>query len=208
MRWPEFLDTIQQAKAVTLVGPLFGNEDGFHSPRSPTIYVDGGARFRPARSEFPAVSVGDGDSSAGVALDELLPAGKDFSDLAFALRGLPGAVCEIEMLGFLGGRRDHELAVLGEVHAFSLGRKLVARLFDTEGRLAVVVVSGSPFTFELHGTFSVFSTLEAEVTITGACRYPLANPTKLTALSSHGLSNEANGYVTVAGDQPLFIYIN
>src|SRR4051794_25182624 len=131
--WAEFLTAIASEEEVTLVGPLYHQR---HTPLMPTVYVDGGTRFRNeggwaaghgGHSAFPTVSVGDGDSSGG-SLDELLPSEKDYSDLAFVLRSLPASVNEVTLLGFLGGRRDHELANLGEVNEYLKARPRTCRV--------------------------------------------------------------------------------
>ncbi len=176
-------------------------------PRQPTIYVDGGSVFRQP-SRIPSVSVGDGDS-ASLPLDELLPSAKDFSDLAFVLRHIPVHVVQIEMLGFLGGREDHQLANFGEIHHF-----LSERLSRTQvhmwspDKLKVAAFCHGSVELEIFGSFSVFSFVPAEVEISGDCRYPLAHPALLQAVSSHGLSNEGKGIVKISSRTPVFVFLN
>jgi thiamine pyrophosphokinase len=176
-----------------------------HTADRPTIYVDGGTKFRGRKvlEDFPTISVGDGDSGQAN-LDVRLPPDKDYSDLAFALRGLPETIREVQMLGFLGGRRDHELMVLGEVHHFLTGKgKFTMVRLDNE----VFAFSGGPLKMEVEGRFSLAVLEPAAVTVTGACRYQLKTPTPLRPLSSHGLSNEGNGMVTVTATSPCFLLL-
>lgn len=203
--WQDFLSALTSLPHthLSVVGPLYGKP---HAADRSTIYVDGGAQFRGTKvlNDFPTISVGDGDSSAAK-LDVLIPREKDYSDLAFALRAVPESIREVQMLGFLGGRRDHELGVLGEVHHF-LARKsqfTMVRFDETE----IVAFSGGPLKLEIDGRFSLFVFEPAHVTIAGSCKYKLPKPTALKPVSSHGLSNEGYGMVTVAADRPCFLYL-
>lgn len=210
--WTDFLSQIADAREITLVGPLYQNR---HVPQMPTIYVDGGTRFRGegggwatqhVKGSHPTVSVGDGDSAPGQ-LDELLSPDKNFSDLAFALRSLPHGVREITLLGFLGGRRDHELANLGEVHAFLRTRSQFTRvdLVGLGGQRIVAFTRGT-FTLERRGEFSVFVLETANVRIEGDARFPLpAGSAPLSPFSSHGLSNLAAGTVQISCAEPCFV---
>ncbi|MBX3020310.1 MAG: hypothetical protein KF799_01430 [Bdellovibrionales bacterium] len=220
--WATFLTTIQNEKEVTLVGPLYHQR---HTPLMPTIYVDGGTRYRAAGGwvaeahaathplaaaaarPFPVVSVGDGDS-AGSSLDELLPADKDYSDLSFVLRSLPPSIREVTLLGFLGGRRDHELANLGEVNAFLQTRPGFARA-DLVGPVGDRVIAFNRGSLELHiqSVFSVFVFQASGIEVSGLCKYPLSAETMLSPLSSRTLSNEGYGKVIITSSNPCFIFI-
>jgi thiamine pyrophosphokinase len=185
----------------------------------PTIYVDGGSDFRadggwaaaqltPAKekSSIPLISIGDGDSAAGK-LDEVLPAHKDYSDLAFVLRSLPQNIVAIEMLGFLGERRDHELANLGEVHAFLKTRADFCRVEIHSAEQTVFAFARGTLTIDIAGTFSVMVLEPAAVRIEGACEYKLAGDVVLQVASSHGLSNVGHGAVEITSDQPCFLFL-
>ncbi len=206
MSWATFLTQIASAKEVTFVGPLYLEK---HTPHTPTVYVDGGSRFRMTGSslkEFPTVSVGDGDSAGGGWLDEVLPSVKDYSDLAFALRGLPASVSHLTLLGFLGGRRDHELGNFGEINRFLSERSQFTqvKMVGNRGDHVVAFANGR-HELELRGTFSVFVLSSATVTIKGACRYPLEPGVSLTPLGSHTLSNEGMGMVSIESNSPCFV---
>lgn len=214
--WSDFLTAIQSENAVTLVGPLYHQR---HTPLMPTIYVDGGSRYRAAggwvaaahaegQSAFPTISVGDGDSSAG-SLDELLPAEKNYSDLSFVLRSLPASIKEVTLLGFLGARRDHELANLGEVADFLKMRSGFARV-DLAGPSGdrVVAFAHAPLEISITGLFSVFVLEPANVQISGMCKYQLTPDITLSPLSSHGLSNMGYGKLEVSSNTPAFVLVN
>lgn len=187
------------------MGPLY---DAPHDARVPTIYVDGGARFRGNADGVPTISVGDGDSSP-VPVDKRLPEEKDFSDLAFALRALPISVRELNLLGFLGGRRDHELLNFGEVHHFLKARAVAHARADFDGGAGarpgrVTAIAGGRVKMELRGLFSVVAFEQARVKIAGACKFPFEG--QLAPVSSLGLSNEGSGHVEFETDNPIFIF--
>jgi thiamine pyrophosphokinase len=215
--WIEFLNSLSDHHHVCLVGPLLGRS---HVAVMPTIYVDGGSDYRadggwagsqlgpPAeKSSIPLVSIGDGDSAAG-RLDEVLPAHKDYSDLAFALRNLPQNIVAVEMLGFLGERRDHELANLGEVHAFLKTRADFCRVEIHSASQTVFAFARGALTIDISGTFSVMMLEPTPVKIEGACEYKLGGDVVLPVASSRGLSNVGFGEVTITSDQPCFVFLS
>src|SRR3982750_1407403 len=114
--WKNFIGELGSQSQISVVGPMLNR---VFTPSAPTIFVDGGTQFRPVgeKNNPIRISVGDGDSG-GINLDVLLPKEKDYSDLAFVLSNLPPTVRHVELIGFLGGRRDHELFNFGEVHKF------------------------------------------------------------------------------------------
>ncbi|MFI5391452.1 MAG: hypothetical protein ACHQYQ_08830, partial [Bacteriovoracales bacterium] len=75
-----------------------------------------------AKKGYLDISVGDGDSS-NFPMDFNLPEEKDYSDLKFALDLIPPNVEKINLWGFLGGRRDHEIINFGEVNNWLLKSK-------------------------------------------------------------------------------------
>ncbi len=203
LEWGQFTAAIANQKQVVLVGPLFNKQ---HQAVRPTVYVDGGVRFRDHSPPdgVPTISVGDGDS-AGVPLDHTLSTEKSFSDLAFVLGSLPAHVQHVELFGFLGGRKDHELLNYGEAHQFlSTATSLRSVRFDD----VIVAFAGGPLTLELNGEFSVVVFEQSVITMTGACKYPFSNPTILKPASSLGLSNVGFGLVTFDCLKPCFVFIN
>jgi len=201
MSWRDFLSQLGGGTAVTLVGPL---HDAAVEPLEPTVYVDGGARFRKDSKNVPAISIGDGDSGSA-ALDVKLPAEKDYSDLAFVLRELPRSVVELRLVGFLGERLDHELANLGELHRFLSTREGTVEM--VKGKHVKVIGFSKKFDGEVFGTFSLMVLESTEIKIAGAAKYLLAKPTRLDPASSFALSNSGNGRIQVECLKPCFLFL-
>lgn len=200
--WPSFLKALSGVNCVSLVGPF---HDVPFTVSEPTVYVDGGTRARGGKSAFPCISVGDGDSSA-LKLDHEIPTEKDFSDLAFALTALPPNIMKLKLFGFLGGRRDHELANLGETHAFIKARAPGASAeFYVRDQLELRLLSAGSWDLEIHTLFSLFALEPAVVSISGACAYPITHAA-LPPLSSRGLSNVGQGRISVMSDTPLLLF--
>ena len=182
---------------ITLVGPFARHEV---APPEPVVFVDRGALYRRGGD---GISIGDGDSYDGD-LDVLLNPDKDYSDLAYVLTRIPESFEEFHLLGFLGGRRDHELFNLGEVHRILNDRDApgTAR-FDQ----ALVGYSPGSWQFTHHGGFSVGVIEQALVTLRGDCRYRCERPTRFSPLSSLGLSNEAYGTILIETDGCVFVFL-
>lgn len=203
LTWKTFLKEIDGAKQVTLVGPLFNKQ---HRPTGPTIYVDGGANFRPEDNSIthPMISIGDGDST-DKPLEEVLEQNKDYSDLAYALRQMPGNVRHIDLLGFLGGRRDHELLNFGEVHHYLKGAtKFKSARFDD----LVVAFCGGKLSMEIHGRFSLIVFDPTLLSVSGACTFPVEQAAQIPNVSSLGLSNMGFGQVFVDSLGPCFLFLD
>ncbi len=198
-RWREFLEKLPLYKEITLVGP-------FAAPRAhwpePAIFIDSASRHKGESSLH--VSVGDGDSSLE-ALDHTLPVEKDFSDLAYVLKEIPENIQRLSMVGFLGGRRDHEFMNLGEIHRF-LSKRTKPTECDVDW--SVCGFSAGRWPLDFRGIFSTVALQNITLTITGKCRYQISTPAELSALSSHGLSNEAFGLIEIESNGPLFIFKN
>ncbi len=209
--WTEFLNALSGYNEVTLVGPFNTSE---HKPLTPTVYVDAGNHFRSVKRSgeellSPCVSVGDGDSFTGE-MDFLLPTQKDLSDLAFVLSSLPENITTVNLRGFLGGRRDHELANFGEVHAFLNQRQRFSRVdfSSATADFSVIAFTRGVLRINLKGVFSVFVFEPTQIVLNGACRYCLPKPTLITTASSLGLSNEGWGEVEVKSQKPCFVFRN
>ena len=173
----------------------------------PTLFVDGGARWRsqwPAAFRCPTLSVGDGDSLGSDKLDILLNTDKDCSDLAYALQlidTLP--LKKLTLLGFLGGRRDHEWINLGEIAALLGDKKQLRADFDTD----ISLFAPGRYTLQYQGLFSLVYFENATTTLQGNILYCLDNaPVK--AHSSHGLSNEARGEFQLQSNRVSLLFFN
>lgn len=202
--WKRFLKDTEGATQLFIVGPMLKH---IYNPIGPTVFVDGGATFRGTvgvDGNIPTVSVGDGDSGEAL-LEVSLPSNKDYSDLAFVLRSIPAHIRHLEMIGFLGGRRDHELIGFGEVHRFL---KTKTEFTTVRFEEAVVAFSAGRLKLNIEGRFSVGVFEETNVTITGACQFPLNAPTVLEPMSSHGLSNSGRGPIVICSDKPCFVFLS
>ena len=190
-----YLHDFAKLNALSLIGPLYQGNAHFEDP---VIFVDGGAQFRKVSE---GLSVGDGDSHSE-AMDEKLNPNKNYSDLAYVLSSLPAHFHEVCLYGFIGGRRDHEWANVGEVHAFLQTRYQPTKLhFESE----VTGFSAGKWQLEINAPFSLLCMEVAKVKLTGDCRYPLKQATKIEPLSSHGLSNIGKGSITLETNKPVFV---
>jgi thiamine pyrophosphokinase len=191
-----YLRTYKTQPQLTLVGPLLKENDEFDHP---VIFVDGGANFR---KDNIGLSVGDGDSFAGE-MDEPLNSNKNYSDLAYVLAGIPHHFRRLNLRGFLGGRRDHELLNLGEVCAFLKHQPRNSTVsFDDK----VCCFGKGEWQLESHQTFSLMCLSPVKVQLTGELKYPIAELTELSPLSSLGLSNEGLGHINLKCDGPLLMF--
>ncbi|MEI8347096.1 MAG: hypothetical protein WCG27_06500 [Pseudomonadota bacterium] len=148
------------------------------------------------------MSVGDGDSYP-YALDIQLPREKDFSDLAYALTLIPPHLKKIYTLGPIGGRKDHELFNLGEIH-HALKLHLNKTLFVIEENLWAIPQGKHSFPY--HGLFSILAMEEVLLELTGDIDYPLPQNYQLQPFSSRGLSNLAHGQIELKCSGPLFLF--
>lgn len=197
---------LRDKKEWMIVGPM-----GPMVPRDfeklPHLVVDGGIKFSPTSH----VWIGDGDSggerpNAGEVF--VLSPHKDQSDLGCALDLLRDDhdYC-LHLWGFLGGRKDHELFVLGEVFRFLVSNpESKVNLYKEDGLIAFQFLGTGHWSFEHQGTFSLGSLAKTKVKMTGKCEYPIPKKMKINPLSSFGLSNIAHGKVTLENDGPIFIY--
>jgi thiamine pyrophosphokinase len=163
---------------------------------APQIAIDGGDRF----AFQPVMVVGDGDSQSGTPSAPFhLKPDQNQTDLAFALKLVnPGRWTDLHLFGFLGGRKDHELAAIGEVcRALALRMDLTrATFYDSSAELAFTVHNIGKHSFIHHGVFSVLAFESARFTIAGACQYPVRDQT-LLSFSGVGISNVGEGEFTI-----------
>jgi len=201
------------SETLALVGPLFSpnSRPACSSPilaqkldfplPYPTIFVDGGTKFEKVLAPISKLSVGDGDSYPA-ALDINLEANKDFTDLSFALCLIPKSIKQLLLLGFIGGRRDHELAVLGEIHQFLKHHEDKTQVIFDQIYLGF---SPGSYTIELNGLFSILVLESTQLKMTGKCQFPLTDFTLMTPLSGLGISNHGEGMVNLTCHGPFFL---
>lgn len=193
----EYLNNFTDTHQITLIGPLNPQPSDW---KEPCVFVDGGTKFR-TNTQF-GFAVGDGDS-APLPLDQFLSPDKDFSDLQYVLANIPQHFQKINLWGFMGGRLDHQLMNFSEVHLFLKNRENCVVYFDSN----ILAYSKGCWNFSFNGTFSLFCFEPTNVNLNGDCYYPL-DQLPLRHLSSHGLSNQANGKVLLENDHPVFLFLN
>jgi len=162
----------------------------------PQLAIDGGDRFAPQ----PLMVIGDGDSASGNSGVKMVSKNnQDQTDLGYSL-GLiaSGRWVELHLFGFLGARKDHELASIGEVcHSLGSRPDLSRAIFYTpELKLGFSVHNTGTHEFKHHGVFSVIAFESSRITISGKCEYQLRDKT-LLPFSGRGVSNVASGEFTV-----------
>lgn len=196
MNIKSYFSNFQTHKELNIIGPLF---DGYNQLHEPVIYVDGGTK---AKLENGGFSIGDGDSFFEE-LDEYLPKEKDYSDLSYVLDTIPSHFEVINLLGFLGERKDHELINLAEVHRFltniSKSKKVI---FDQE----IIAFSAGEWSLPISGTFTLFAFDDINIQLSGSCKYHILK--KLKPLSSEGLSNIGDGLINFKNDAPVFLFLS
>lgn len=184
-----------------------------HSPQL-IIMVDGGLHHKKNLSKTAqkrAISVGDGDSVRNfLKLDIILPTKKDYSDLSFVLSCLLKSnkqtpITGLTLLGFSSedreNRFDHLLFNLGAVE--NMANKLNLSISMDEQYL---FFPKGKNTFHHKGLFSLITFSSAQVKIQGACEYQLENWTKLSPLSSVGLSNIGKGQIHLESSKAILVY--
>jgi thiamine pyrophosphokinase len=204
MRWKSYLQQIESYSGIDVVGPLAIGTEDFSRP---TLFIDGGARFRPRESVLPMLTLGDGDSGYELHMDICFPKEKDVSDLGTVLGLLPNTITDLNLHGFLGGRRDHELANFGEVQKFLTEAAQDKAVTFFKGTVAKVrAFSKGTQQLGVSGTFSIFLFGGGSFTVQGDCKYPIRQPRAVTELSSLGLSNEGDGRITITATMPFFVF--
>lgn len=196
-------DLDKGTERLILVGPLQENAVRVAGLDDvPQIAIDGGSRF----AANPVLSAGDGDSGhAPESIPAFIKHNQDITDFRFCLDGIRHwRWKELHLFGFLGERKDHELANFGEIYAEMKMRSafVTAVFYSKENIPQVRFFQTGEHTLDLHGLFSVLVLEPAEITISGACRYK-AERMLLPPLSGRGISNEAFGKVKISSSGPF-----
>ena len=173
------------------------------------VAVDSGSHRLHAAGSAPDVVGGDLDSSdpgivsalheAGLRFEQF-PAEKDETDLLLALEWVRSeGDDELDVVGVLGGRVDHELAALGDLarnadlHPTVREERFDVAILSEGARDHVVLTEG--------GDFSVVALPDAAVVSIEGCRYPVERFV-LPPLSGQGVSN------SVLGDREGTIHVH
>lgn len=189
--------TALNSSHLKIIGPFYS---GPRLKAENIIYVDAGTNFKTSTFGF---SVGDNDSYSGF-LDQTLSQDKNFSDLSYVLDCIKKPESVIELLGFRGGRADHDLMNLAEAHQFLKRTPESIVHFDTE----ISAYSSGPCDLNFNGTFSVFAFEKVKIQFSGACKYKIEPEGSFRELSSQGLSNVAEGLVIIESNGPFFVFKN
>lgn len=207
---------LQEARDILIIGPGLKEVSPEHLPLhfSHILYIDGGAKHihHPSLQEkrSHALIIGDKDSykelnvHPEIEFDLQLPTQKDESDLSFALKLLSPRVRNMTLLGFSGGRFDHELSNLGVLDDF-LNYALSDSPIEITIDQSIKIFGAGKNTIHYHGTFSVFSFKPQLLTIEGEVDYPVTQKTPFKTLHSLGLSNMARGEVTISSEENILV---
>lgn len=186
-----------------MVAPLLANDLArIGIADVPQVAVDGGIEF----ALKPVLWVGDGDSSSS-GTPAVFKDSQNETDLRFCLNGVRNwAWRELHLFGFLGGRRDHELANFGEIHAElkTRARFTSAVLYDEKLEAAVRFFRAGAHRVNISGAFSLLSLEDCVADISGDCDYA-ASGAVLPALSGRGISNHGRGVVDISCTAPFMV---
>ena len=170
----------------------------------PQLAVDGGDRF----AVNPVLWAGDGDSGqAPTSIPAFIKHDQNITDFRFCLNGIRDwRWRELHLFGFLGGRRDHELANFGEIHVEMKARAPFSKavLYGENNLPQMYFFQAGEHAARLQGVFSVLVLEPAEITIAGECLYP-AGKISLQPFSGKGISNEASGIVKISSSGPFML---
>ena len=194
------------SERLILVGPL--QQSPLLDPPGlkdvPQIAIDGGARS----AVNPVLWAGDGDSgNAPEGIPAFTKYSQDITDFRFCLSGIRSWRWNaLHLFGFLGGRRDHELACFGEIQAEMKARIPFSRavFYGSDNLPQVQFFRAGKHSVELRGAFSLLVLETAVVTLSGDCRYK-TTATALGSLTGQGISNEASGVVEISATGPFML---
>lgn len=204
MNKSQLFSSINQHQKLQVIGPMLEDKN-LISLDCPTIYVDGGAKYQVQNHLHPTYLIGDADSHPYPdQFHYLLSPDKDVSDLGFVLQNLTAQNCQLSLLGFIGGRLDHQLFVLGEVQAYS---KRTGNLIILDDQLIFPAKLDQTHYLECQytGIFSVGCYQPTTISISGAVKYPL-HQIELIPHSSFGLSNQSTGSFQIKAMQNFWVY--
>lgn len=200
----DFINQVIIHQKLVLLGPM--DHETPVETSLPVLFVDGGLR-KNYLDFYCRLIVGDADSVTKPIppFDILYPKNKDFSDLQGALNLIPNNNIHIDAIGFMGGRKDHELMNLGAFYHFMQLRPCIPKISLLKNNINLY--GTGKVSFECFGIFGLLSFDSTYFEITGQCQYQLKK-TLIPKLSSTLLSNQGNGIVTIETDNPFFVILN
>ncbi len=185
---------------LALIGPILSKEIETSFPQ---IAVDGGIHF----ATNPIMWVGDGDSGE---VDSSIPLLKkpsqDETDLHFCLNQIQEWNWNhLHLFGFLGGRKDHEYANLGEVcQALKKRPQSRTTFYDENMKPCIDFYASGDHFFTFHGIFSILTFEKTRITLSGECRYPVKEE-ELAPFSGRGISNVGAGAIQLKTSAPVMV---
>ena len=192
------------ADEIALVGPIL--KGPIPTILFPQVAVDGGAAF----SLSPVLWVGDGDSgNVSVGVPALKKTSDNITDLVFCLIQIDNwKWTQLHLYGFLGARRDHELANFGEVCQMMKTRAETVRatFYNEKFEASIFIYQTGLHSIEVQGFFSVLVFETTRLTISGACQYPLSDQF-IGAFSGRGVSNQGSGTISIQSTNPFMVII-
>jgi thiamine pyrophosphokinase len=197
---------LMKHEQVAIVGPILKRKIETEFPQ---VAVDGGIAF----AQQPILWVGDGDSvTKDMPHIKMVPKlTQNETDLRFCLNQIhEWGWKELHLFGFLGGRKDHEWANLGEVCQAILKQGYPAKAIfyhEESHRPNLYLFSSGQHSIHLKGLFSVLSFERAAISISGECSYSLENEI-LMPLSGRGISNEGHGEIHFQANVPLMVIVS
>ena len=203
----------EQCPKLILVGPILSKPldpqtlKKLQLEGTPQIAVDGGVHF----ALDPVHWSGDADSSGAFATTSpfIKKKSQDETDLRHALQQIEHWKWnELHLFGFLGKRKDHEWANLGEVCQELTHRSAPTQaIFYDEGMNPhIYLYPAGSHALSIQGLFSVLSFEKNQVTISGACRYEIKDQS-LAPLSGRGISNVGSGLVHIQNSALLMVIV-
>lgn len=201
-----------ECHSVLVVGPLLKEDSQAKSLLDHVqgvLFIDGGVSWKSTWKDHLqsviALSVGDGDSSSKELLDIVFPPQKNRSDLSLGLDNLLRCK-EIHLVGFMGGRLDHQMINIGVVDHFVSAKGAKAFWYDQHHLVAYSLPSGE-HQLNFNNTFSLITLQAQKVSIQGHVSYPVEG-LKVDVLSDHTLSNQAQGLFSMSIERPITILMS
>lgn len=204
----------KNAATLIIVGPMAFPMSALKSyitePDVRLIFIDGGLihadKFKKKTPHLykKSTSIGDGDSSKMKMT--IKKKSQNTSDLAFLLSKLTGKSTPTRCLlvGFLGGRIDHELFNLGELALYlKQFSKSNAPLIQLDNK--IIFVGAGIHQAHIHGIFSLAAFETNMIKLTGECEYKASSWLEMPPLSSRGVSNIGYGEIFIETKKPLAI---
>ncbi|MBL7664736.1 MAG: hypothetical protein JNM93_06350 [Bacteriovoracaceae bacterium] len=198
----KFTASSSRLKDLLVLGPLAPELNEFFRSL-PCLAIDGAKGVDTLQNEV--IRIGDGDSGPAEQMDILLEQKKDASDLAIALEFIPSEAERIHMLGFKGGRTDHELANYAEIYRYQQLSNSKTFIFYNESRHEYAYFfSPGQYTIDIKDLFSLFTFEEGQLSIAGDCEYHWEGAFR--PYSSLGLSNTGRGQVHLKSTTAFMLF--